>query len=360
MSTTSPSAEDGAVLAVLRRARRRLGRWYAENRRDLPWRRTRDPYRIWVAEVMLQQTRVEVVVPYYERFLARFPEIGALAAAEEAEVLALWSGLGYYGRARRLHAAARRIAQEGGNFPADPVALSRLPGIGDYTAAAVASIAFGRPVTVLDGNVERVAARLLGLAGDPKRAAGRRRLAAAAAALLDPADPGASNQALMELGATLCTPRSPRCALCPLQSPCRARAGGRPEDFPAPRRRRRPERRERTAALVRRNGRLLLVRRDDASPLLAGTWELPWVEGDREPAAALARRYGGVWRLERRIGTVRHAVTHRDIRLEVWEGSLAAGAGVGEGVAAGWFEPARVAALPSSSLLGKALALLEA
>lgn len=358
MRATTQPGEDSAVLAGLRRARRRLGRWYAANRRDLPWRRTRDPYRIWVSEVMLQQTRVEVVVPYYERFLARFPDVGTLAAADEAEVLALWSGLGYYGRARRLHAAARRIAEEGGNFPGDPAALSRLPGIGAYTAAAVASMAFGEPVAVLDGNVERVAARLLALGGDPRRSAARRRLAAAAEALLDASDPGASNQAMMELGATLCTPRAPRCESCPLRPPCRARALGRPEGFPAPRPRRRPERLERTAAVVRRDGRLLLVRRDDGSTLLAGTWELPWVEAGGDAAAALARRYGGVWTLARRIGTVRHAVTYRDIRLEVWEGSWTAGATVSAGAAAGWFEPRRVTELPSSSLLGKALALL--
>ena len=359
MSDATHPAEDDDVLTALRRSRSRLAAWYDDHRRDLPWRRSRDPYRIWVSEVMLQQTRVEVVVPYYERFLERFPDVGTLAAAGEAEVLALWSGLGYYGRARRLHAAARRIVHETGNFPATPVALSRLPGIGSYTAAAVASIAFGEPVAVLDGNVERVAARLLACDGDPKRAAPRRRFFAVAEALLDPADPGRSNQALMELGATVCAPRSPRCAECPLRSPCRARARGRVEDYPRPRPRRRPRRLEMTAALVRHDGRFLLMRREETSALLAGTWELPWVAGNGDPAADLARRYGGEWRLERRIGTVRHAITDRDIRLHLWEAVLMTSGAVCEGGEAAWVEPRRIDTLPTSSLLGKALALLR-
>jgi A/G-specific adenine glycosylase len=360
VSDATHPGEDDDVLAALRRSRSELATWYGAHRRDLPWRRSRDPYRIWVSEVMLQQTRVEVVVPYYERFLARFPDVGALAAAREAEVLALWSGLGYYGRARRLHAAARQIVQETGNFPVTPVALSRLPGIGSYTAAAVASIAFGEPVAVLDGNVERVAARLVACDGDPQRAASRRRLLAVAEALLDPADPGRSNQALMELGATVCTPRSPRCTGCPLRSPCRARARGRVEAYPRPKTRRRPRRLEMTAALVRRGSRLLLVRREQGSTLLAGTWELPWAADNGDPAADLARRYGGEWRLERRIGTVRHAITDRDIRLHLWEAALTTSGAVCEGEEAAWVEPQGIDELPTSSLLAKALALLRA
>src|SRR5580700_687072 len=174
--------------------RRRLLSWYGKHRRDLPWRRTQDPYRIWVSEVMLQQTRVEAVLPYYDRFLGRFPSVDALALAPLDEVLALWSGLGYYRRARQLHAAARRIV-DAGEFPRTIERLLELPGVGAYTAAAVASIAFGAAVPVLDGNVERVMARQLALAQDPKRAASRARLLDAAAALLDPARPGDSNQA---------------------------------------------------------------------------------------------------------------------------------------------------------------------
>lgn len=358
MKRTTHSEEDADVLTALPAARRRLAAWYAGARRDLPWRRTRDPYRVWVSEVMLQQTRVEVAVPYYRRFVARFPDVAALAAAERSEVLALWSGLGYYGRARRLHAAARQIVDGGGKFPGNVAALSRLPGVGGYTAAAVASIAFGEPVAVLDGNVERVGARLLALDGDPKRAASRRRLEAVARELLDPSRPGVSNQALMELGATVCTPRAPRCGECPLRSACRAHRRGEVEAYPRPRARRSPVRVDVTAALVRLDGRVLLVRREEDATLLGGTWELPWVESGAEAAAGLARRYGGDWELARRIGTVRHAITHRDIRLELWEARLASRAGVGEGIEAGWFEPERIPDLPSSSLLAKALGLL--
>jgi A/G-specific adenine glycosylase len=308
---------------------------------------------------MLQQTRVEVVAPYWQRFVARFPDVEALAVAQPGEVLALWSGLGYYGRARRLQAAAVQIVQAGGKFPDTLVALSRLPGVGGYTAAAVASIAFGESVAVLDGNVERVATRLLALEEDPKGAQARRRLRATAEALLHPADPGGSNQALMELGATVCLPRSPRCALCPLAALCRAAARGQAESLPRPRARRRPRRVELTAAVVRREGRLLLVRRGQDERLLAGTWELPWAASQDEPAVALARRYGGRWRLGRKIGTLRHAITDRDIRLEVREATLGEAADVTEGAEAAWFEPDAAAALPSSSLLRKALALLE-
>ncbi|MEZ5330474.1 MAG: A/G-specific adenine glycosylase [Thermoanaerobaculia bacterium] len=362
MDETTHPVEDGDVLAALERARTALTRWYEDHRRDLPWRRTRDPYRIWVSEVMLQQTRVEVVVPYFERFLERFPDVGALAAAAESEVLSLWSGLGYYGRARRLHAAAREIVRQGGKIPADLVGLSRLPGVGRYTAAAVASIAYGEPVAVLDGNVERVGSRLLASVEDPKRASARRRLEAVAEALLDPADPGRSNQALMELGATVCTPRSPDCSSCPLAGLCRARILEEVERYPPPRTRRRPVRIELAAALVLDGGRVLLMRRAEEESLLPGTWELPWCECGGDLALDLeldlARRYGGSWTLTRRIGTVRHAITHRDIRLQLYDGRLTAGASIAERSEAGWFRQDEIARLPVSSLVTKALRLL--
>lgn len=189
----------------------RLLAWYDRIRRDLPWRRTRDPWAIWVSEVMLQQTRVETAIPYFERFLIRFPDPAALAAAPIEEVLAQWSGLGYYRRARQLHGAAREVVERGG-LPRSSAELERLPGIGPYTAAAIASIAFGEPVPVLDGNVVRVAARLSAEPEDPSRAAARGRLLAVAATLLEISRPGDSNQALMELGATVCLPKSPRIA----------------------------------------------------------------------------------------------------------------------------------------------------
>ncbi len=339
---------------------RALLAWFDRHRRDLPWRRDRDPYRVWLSEIMLQQTRVEAVIPYYERFLARFPTVDALARAPIDEVLALWSGLGYYRRARQLHAAAGRIAAAG-EFPRTVEQWRELPGVGSYTAAAVASIAFGVVTPVLDGNVERVMARRLAEAGDPKRGPVRARLLAAAAELLDPARPGDGNQALMELGATLCLPRRAACGECPLAAGCRAAAAGDPERYPPPRRRRATESRRLLVAVVARHGRVLLYRRPAESALLPGSWELPWVEldgGAGEPAGLLAGKYGGgAWRLGPALGRVRHGITFRDLEVTVCRGEVgtAAAGEVREGGESGWFDAAERAALPMSSLVGKAL-----
>ena len=316
---------------------------------------------------MLQQTRVETVLPFYNRFLERFPSVEDLAGADLEEVLALWSGLGYYRRARQLHATARQIAAAGG-FPASVEGLRGLPGIGAYTAAAVASIAFGVAVPVLDGNVERVLSRLLALAESPRSAGARARLLAAAAELLDPRRPGDSNQALMELGATLCTPRRPKCLLCPLLPDCRAAREGDPERYPAPKLKREGERHRLLVAVVMDGGgRALLFRRPEDSTLLAGTWELPWVSLERNgeraggaPEAALAGRYGGRWTLGPRAARVRHGITFRDLEIDVHRAELAAGGEVHQGPAAGWFDDAGRAALPLSSLVGKVIAALEA
>jgi A/G-specific adenine glycosylase len=333
-----------------------LLRWFDRHRRDLPWRRTRDPYGIWLSEVMLQQTRVETVLPYYERFLTRFPTVEALAAAPLEEVLALWSGLGYYRRARQLHAAAQQIVAASSGFPRTLEGLRALPGIGDYTAAAVASIVFGVVAPVLDGNVERVLARWLALGEDPKGSAARKQLLATAASLLDPARPGDSNQALMELGATLCTPRRPKCLLCPLAGGCRAAAEGDPERYPAARTKREVEKRRMVAAVVEGASGVLLFRRPDDSELLAGTWELPWVEVDGEPAAALAARYGGRWHLGPQVAEVRHGITFRDLQVAVHRAELhVAGDEVRDGREAGWFDAEGRAGLPLSSLVGKIL-----
>lgn len=340
--------------------RHELLSWYDRVRRDLPWRRTREPYPVWVSEVMLQQTRVDVVLPYYQRFLERFPTVEALAAAGEGEVLALWSGLGYYRRARQLHAAARRVVERGG-FPETPEGWRELAGVGDYTSAAVASICFGAPVPVLDGNVERLLARFLALAEDPKGAAARRRLRAAAAELLDPARPGDSNQALMELGATICTPRRPSCPACPLLPGCRAAAAGNPELYPQPRPRRAREQRRMAVAVVEWRGRVLLVRRPEGDTLLGGFWELPWAEldgGAAPPETLLAQRYGGSWRLGQPAARVRHAVTFRDLEVAVYRAEVAAADSLAEGNEAGWFDAEGRRALPLSSLVGKVLAAL--
>jgi A/G-specific adenine glycosylase len=329
--------------------------WFDRHRRDLPWRLSRDPYRVWLSEVMLQQTRVEVVLPYYERFLERFPTVEVLAAAGIDEVLALWSGLGYYRRARQLHAAAREIAAAGA-FPRTLEGWRELPGVGPYTAAAVTSIAFGVAAPVLDGNVERVVSRRLAQAEDAKASSARQRLLAAAAALLDPERPGDSNQALMELGATLCTPRRPRCLLCPLAPGCRARMAGDPERYPAARVKRESEKHRLVMAVAEREGRVLLFRRPDDSPLLAGTWELPWVreEGEAAPEAALAARYGGTWRLSQRLGEVRHGITWRDLEIGVHRAEVAEAGLAGE-AGAGWFDAGERAGLALSSLVGKVL-----
>jgi A/G-specific adenine glycosylase len=327
--------------------------WFDRHRRDLPWRRTRDPYGVWLSEIMLQQTRVEVVLPYYERFLARFPRVEDLAAAGIDEVLTLWSGLGYYRRARQLHAAARQIAAAG-SFPCTLDGWRELPGIGPYTAAAVSSIAFGVAAPVLDGNVERVVSRWLAQAEDPKASGPRRRLLETAAGLLDAERPGDSNQALMELGATICTPRRPKCLLCPIAPDCRARMAGDPAHYPAARVKRESEKRRLVVAVAERDSRVLLFRRPDDSDLLAGTWELPWVpEAGGPTPAALAARYGGTWTLGPRLAEVRHGITFRDLEIGVHRAEVAGIAPPPE--ACGWFDAAGRAGLPLSSLVGKVL-----
>jgi A/G-specific adenine glycosylase len=339
--------------------------WFDQHRRDLPWRRTSDPYKIWLSEVMLQQTRVETVLPFYNRFLERFPTVEDLAGAELEEVLTLWSGLGYYRRARQLHAASRRIA-EAGAFPSTVEELLDLPGVGGYTAAAVASIAFGVVAPVMDGNVERVLSRCLALDEDPRASGGRKRLLAAAAELLDPDRPGDSNQALMELGATLCSPRRPKCLLCPLRPGCRASLEGDPESYPLPKVKRESERHRLLVAVVEDGAGVLLFRRPEDSPLLAGTWELPWVTLERDgavetadPAAELHRRYGGLWSLGPREAGARHGITYRDLEVDIHRADLTWGGEVREGMAAGFFDGAGRAGLPLSSLVGKVLLALD-
>lgn len=320
---------------------------------------------------MLQQTRVETVLPYYHRFLERFPTVEDLAAASVDEVLAQWSGLGYYRRARQLHQAAGQIVARGG-LPETVDGLRELSGIGPYTAAAVASIAFGAPAGVMDGNVERVVSRLLATSENPKSAAGRRRLLRhVEEQLLDPDRPGDGNQALMELGATVCTPRRPKCLLCPLREGCRAAAEGDPEQYPVPRKRPKPVRVRRAVAVVRisRDG-VLLYRRPEDSELLAGTWELPWVDaaepeefsgGAEEIAHGLAERYGGRFELEGRVGEVRHGITHRSFTVEVWRARrIETGEGGTAGaLKTGHFDTTARRGLATSSLVDKALALLE-
>lgn len=255
--------------------------WYRRNRRDLPWRRTRDPYAIWVSEIMLQQTRVAVVIEPFEAFMKRFPTVKSLAEAPEQAVLALWSGLGYYRRARMLQQGARYVVERlGGQVPDSALKLRELPGVGGYTSAAVASIAFGEPVAVVDGNVERVICRLAGWAAD-RTAVRRRAVERLAADLLDPESPGDFNQAMMELGATICLPRGPMCLSCPLVEVCRTR-GEHPKAARAP-----MTTRHTAVALCLRKRRgmreVLLEQRPASASVMPGMWELPEL-GDEHAA----------------------------------------------------------------------------
>jgi A/G-specific adenine glycosylase len=306
--------------------------WYAEHRRDLPWRDSRDPYHIWVAEVMLQQTQVATVIPYYERFLARFPTVETLAAASLDEVLKLWEGLGYYARARHLHAAARKVASEfGGHFPLTLEELLSLPGVGRYTAGAILSIAGGQDVPALDGNVRRVFSRIFAIEEDVSRGAGERRLWQLAGSLLPPGRAGDFNQALMDLGATVCTPRAPSCGQCPLAEACQARQLGREEAFPIHRPRRPIPHYEVTAGVVwNGKGRFLIAQRQPEG-LLGGLWEFPGgkLEAGETLAQALRRELVEELGIEVTVGAlltvVQHAYTHFRITLHAFHCQLVTG-----------------------------------
>ena len=323
--------------------RRQLLAWFKQYRRDLPWRRTKDPYRIWLSEIMLQQTRVAAVIPYYERFLERFPDIQALAAASQEEVLRLWSGLGYYSRARNLHRAAQEIvAKHGGLFPRGEKDALGLPGIGRYTAAAILSIAYGAKHAVLDGNVARVLARLFAVQGDLHAAKRWQSLQESANALLDPKSPGDWNQAMMELGATLCTPQTPQCLLCPVTQFCHARKLGLADSLPARRKKRATEKIELAAAvLLDAHGHTLLlpppaasrgkVEREQVFTLVSKLWHFPTVAARTDAAAELRAHLDEILprsvtrqplRLEPLLA-LRHAVTHHAITLQPFRVSAA-------------------------------------
>lgn len=334
MSPSTDASAGDATPAVAPRAatslRRRLLAWYDREARDLPWRRTRDPYAIWVSEVMLQQTQVATATPYYRQFLRRFPSLRRLAAAPLDGVLAAWAGLGYYRRARMLHAAAQAVVREhAGRIPSDPDAFGRLPGVGRYTAGAVASIAFGRPAPVLDGNVARVFSRQFGIGVSVREPRGARTLWDLAEALVPMQRPGDWNQALMELGALVCLPRSPLCRACPIARTCRARALGQVEKFPPAAARRAVVRVRRAVALVESGGRWLVEQRD--GDLLAGLWEPPGVElaSGELAGPALERRLRALGVRARLSDTgerVRHTITHRRIEVELWRGRVIGGA----------------------------------
>jgi len=349
----------------VKRVRKRLLDWYRANKRAMPWRETRDPYAIWISEAMLQQTRVETVIPYWQRFLSLFPDVHALATADLDDVLGAWAGLGYYSRARNLQAAARLIDERhGGRLPDNAETLQTLPGIGRYTAGALASIAFDRPEPVLDGNVKRVLTRLLGIREDIAQPAVLERLWKEAGALAQGPHPGDLNQALMELGATVCTSRTPRCAGCPISQFCDARAEGDAESLPIKARKKPARRVEAVAALVTRRGRALAVRRPPRG-LLGGLWDLPGgdLAAGETPRAGLARTLRERTGLEitraSTIGTVEHVFTHRRLTLHVYRASTSTNRIRLDGFAGHkWLAPGAISSLPHASMTAKALALL--
>ncbi|HEX8766277.1 MAG TPA: A/G-specific adenine glycosylase [Candidatus Acidoferrum sp.] len=322
----------GRDLAVFRK---QLLAWFRQFRRDLPWRRTRDPYCVWLSEIMLQQTRVAAVIPYYERFLERFPDLHTLAEAPEGEVLRLWSGLGYYRRARNLHKAARKIvAEHGGAFPSSLQEVRALPGIGNYTAAAILSLALQQKQAVLDGNVARVLARLGAIRGDLRESARWQELQKYANVYLDPKSPGDWNQAMMELGATLCSPKSPQCLLCPITRFCEGHKRGIADHLPEKRKKRATvEIRLAAAVFADESGRTLLMPppekektdapADHVPTLASNLWHFPTVAVKGDPMANL-RGHLRKLQMQNRNGSfrfvaaekVRHTVTYREITVE--------------------------------------------
>lgn len=308
---------------TLRTFQSHLLAWFRTHRRELPWRASRDPYRIWVAEIMLQQTRIAAVIPYYDRFLRRFPDVRALARARQSEVLKSWSGLGYYSRARNLHSAAKTIvAKHDGEFPRELKAALDLPGIGHYTAAAVLSIAYGEPLAVLDGNVARVLARLAAVRGDLREPRAWRNLSNTAQQLLAHEAASDWNQALMELGETICTPQSPHCAACPISRWCESHAQGLANEIPAPRKKRATVNVKIAAAILRDpRGRTLLVKEPGAHDhvLFSRMWQFPAVEVKRNPRAELTKHLRATLGVNgvtlEALPEARHGVTFRNMTL---------------------------------------------
>lgn len=331
---TEPTAHDApapfAKKSSLSDIRVSLLDWFRQGHRDLPWRKERDPYAIWISEIMLQQTRTETVKGYFSRFVARFPTVSSLAAAPLDDVLSLWSGLGYYSRARNLHKAAQQIRDlHHGEFPTEPAAIAALPGIGPYTAGAIRSIALGQAAPILDGNVIRVLSRLFLLLQRPETAAGKR-LYWSLAELLLPAptgssprnDPGDLNQSLMELGATVCLPRRPICLSCPLSTYCEARRVGNPEDYPPAKAQRAVPTVKNVSLILLCDADVLLLRRPELG-LWGGLWEPPTLaldEGETEQAGLLRLgkdRLGITLPVEkaRPLAPFTHVLTHRIMRF---------------------------------------------
>lgn len=325
----------------LKRLRRDLLDWFVVDRRDLPWRRTRDPYAIWISEIMLQQTRVSAVIPYYERFLARFPSFHALAEAPESELLTAWAGLGYYYRARNLQKAARLMC-DAGSFPATYEGIRLLPGVGDYTAAAVASIGFNLPHAVLDGNAFRVLSRLFDDATNIASGSGRKHFAALAQRLLDPEQPGSFNQAVMELGATICLPTNPQCLLCPVSSLCEGRQNGHQSELPVKIIEHKSVREKRAVFWIESEDKLLAWQRPLTSRLMPGFWELP----EDMQFQDIVRG--------RQLGSFRHGITFHNYEFELYEANAPGDLGPCQ-----WIPFNELEDLPVSTILRKAKRVVE-
>lgn len=320
--------------------RQELLSWYVKQQRDLPWRRTRDPYAVWISEIMLQQTRVAAVIPYYERFLGRFANFNLLAEAPESELLAHWAGLGYYRRARNLQKAAQAM-QAAGRFPETYAEIRALPGIGDYTAAAIASIAFNLPYAVLDGNVFRVLSRVFDDDTNIASGTARKHFAGIADQLLDRKQPGAFNQSMMELGATICLPTNPQCLLCPVSGLCRARRNGRQDELPVKMGPQRAVRETRVLFWIEHEGRLLAWQRPANSRLMPGFWELP--EREQLPQACTGAQ----------IGSFRHGITFHNYRFEIVHATVPAQLGSCE-----WVSFDALETMPVSTVLRKAIRMV--
>lgn len=326
----------------------RVVRWQqGHGRHGLPWQGTRDAYRIWLSEIMLQQTQVATVLSYYERFLARFPTVAALAAAPEDEMLALWSGLGYYARARNLHRAAREVMERfDGRFPATFDALITLPGIGRSTAGAIAAFASGEPRAILDGNVRRVLARHAGIEGDPGAAATLARLWLEAEVRLPERGIEAYTQGMMDLGASICLPRKPLCLLCPVNADCVARIADRVDELPGKRARAAPKRKRIAMLVVLAGGEVLLEKRPPVG-IWGALWSLPEADAEARPEEALARDWGLQAADVQALEPFEHAFTHFTLEVAPWRMRVRKATALAEGKAATW--------LPLSELAGAAL-----
>lgn len=348
-----------STCAAIRRA---LGKWYIKNKRMLPWRLTSDPYAIWVSEAMLQQTQVKTVIPYYLRFMKRFPTAAALAQADQQMVLKAWEGLGYYSRARNLHRAAAMVTQKmNGRMPSEWEVIRQLPGIGDYMAAAILSIAFGQPWAVVDGNVKRVVARLCCLDTAVNETSGYKVFQRLAQKLLDRQAPGDHNQAMMELGALVCTPRNPGCPNCPVAKYCQALKNRAVNRYPKRRKRTPIKEVPFVAGVVVKNGRILLVQRPEHG-LLGGLWEFPMVSltFQDDPVKSLARYIEEATRLTVTVGqhliVVRHTYTHFKLHMQTYQCRWRAGRVCLNGPSAfHWVSPERLAEFPLHGAVHKIL-----